>query len=194
MNQIIMTRAQAHVLRRPRFFTGRPCKYGHQCERYVASGGCVECAKRASLAFSGKAPANRPFGTVEVPAQAMHPDDAAAFYAWLDAVNKARGFLPARRPEASLLGLTPWEQTLALERRKSPSIRPSLDAMLEAANNLGIPETYSAGNSRPVDDWSEAPEEIAIRHRAHVAGQKYLTQEQTDAINAARLATGRPAI
>src|SRR5215472_14250535 len=28
-----------------RFFTGKPCKYGHIVERMVSSGGCVECLK-----------------------------------------------------------------------------------------------------------------------------------------------------
>jgi len=26
-----------------RYFTGKPCKYGHICERYTSSGSCVEC-------------------------------------------------------------------------------------------------------------------------------------------------------
>jgi len=29
----------------PRYFTGKPCKHGHICERYVSSYHCVECGK-----------------------------------------------------------------------------------------------------------------------------------------------------
>lgn len=37
-----------------KFFTGKPCKKGHICERYVSNGGCVFCmnpfsAKRSSF-------------------------------------------------------------------------------------------------------------------------------------------------
>lgn len=33
-----------------RFFTGKPCKHGHVAERYVSSGGCVECLRLRHLA------------------------------------------------------------------------------------------------------------------------------------------------
>ncbi len=28
-----------------RYFTGKPCKQGHICERYISSKGCIECQK-----------------------------------------------------------------------------------------------------------------------------------------------------
>lgn len=34
-----------------RYFTGKPCKHGHVCERSVSSYGCLECARRASAAY-----------------------------------------------------------------------------------------------------------------------------------------------
>lgn len=34
---------QARELGLRRYFTGRPCKYGHICERSLSSGDCIEC-------------------------------------------------------------------------------------------------------------------------------------------------------
>jgi|SRR5580658_3597874 hypothetical protein len=39
----IITRKQAFALARTRFYTGRPCKNGHDCERYTSTGGCSKC-------------------------------------------------------------------------------------------------------------------------------------------------------
>jgi hypothetical protein len=42
-NPEIIERRAAADLGRARFYTGRPCKHGHISQRFVASGGCVEC-------------------------------------------------------------------------------------------------------------------------------------------------------
>src|SRR5690242_21386803 len=44
----IVTRAEAKAAGSTRYFTGKPCKYGHLAERTTASGECAECyrAKR----------------------------------------------------------------------------------------------------------------------------------------------------
>lgn len=39
----IITRESAARDGRKRYYTGRPCKRGHDCERFVSSGGCVMC-------------------------------------------------------------------------------------------------------------------------------------------------------
>ena len=39
----IFSRNQAFTEGKTRFYTGRPCKNGHDCERYTSMGGCVEC-------------------------------------------------------------------------------------------------------------------------------------------------------
>lgn len=39
----IVTRVQARLFGKTRFYTGRPCRNGHDCERYVSMGGCVQC-------------------------------------------------------------------------------------------------------------------------------------------------------
>ncbi|MBU4682539.1 hypothetical protein KC222_10985 [Cedecea davisae] len=39
----IITRVEAAKLGLNKFYTGKLCKYGHDSERWVANGGCVEC-------------------------------------------------------------------------------------------------------------------------------------------------------
>lgn len=39
-----ISREEAKRLGKKKFFTGRSCKNGHVCERYVSSGGCERCA------------------------------------------------------------------------------------------------------------------------------------------------------
>ena len=40
----IISRDEAKAQGLKRYFTGKPCKYGHVVERYATSKGCVECA------------------------------------------------------------------------------------------------------------------------------------------------------
>lgn len=40
-----ITRKEALEQGLPRYFTGKPCKHGHVCERIVRNWGCVECNK-----------------------------------------------------------------------------------------------------------------------------------------------------
>ena len=47
----IISRKEAQQRGLPRYYTGKPCKHGHICERY-AVGSCVECSNIASKAKS----------------------------------------------------------------------------------------------------------------------------------------------
>jgi len=40
-----LSRSQAEALGWERYFTGKPCRQGHICERFTSSYGCVECAR-----------------------------------------------------------------------------------------------------------------------------------------------------
>lgn len=40
---IIVTRGEAKKVGLKRYFTGKPCPYGHASERYVSSAGCIRC-------------------------------------------------------------------------------------------------------------------------------------------------------
>lgn len=39
----IIGREAARALEQSKFYTGRPCKHGHDAQRYVSSGACVTC-------------------------------------------------------------------------------------------------------------------------------------------------------
>jgi hypothetical protein len=43
-----MTWAEAKLLGKQKYFTGKPCKYGHISERYTKNGTCIECLNIAS--------------------------------------------------------------------------------------------------------------------------------------------------
>jgi hypothetical protein len=49
-NPEIIERRAAADLGRARFYTGKPCKRGHLTQRFVSSGGCVECVNPARRA------------------------------------------------------------------------------------------------------------------------------------------------
>jgi hypothetical protein len=40
-----ITRADARTFGLRRFYTGEPCQWGHDCERYVSNDQCVECSR-----------------------------------------------------------------------------------------------------------------------------------------------------
>jgi hypothetical protein len=43
----ILARQDALLLGAKRYYTGKPCKHGHDAERFVVNGGCVECVRAA---------------------------------------------------------------------------------------------------------------------------------------------------
>ena len=51
---LIITRKGAKEARLKRYYTGKPCKNGHLCERYTGNGACVKCNKISSAITSDK--------------------------------------------------------------------------------------------------------------------------------------------
>ena len=45
MELVIISRREAFIKNVSRFFTGKPCKYGHLCERQTSNGACIDCLK-----------------------------------------------------------------------------------------------------------------------------------------------------
>ena len=43
MNKEIITREEAILMGLPRYYTGVPCRHGHDSERYTKNKECVEC-------------------------------------------------------------------------------------------------------------------------------------------------------
>lgn len=40
---VVISRDEAFAKGLKRYYTGKPCHKGHDCERYVSSGGCLDC-------------------------------------------------------------------------------------------------------------------------------------------------------
>lgn len=50
----VLTRKDAHERGLKKFYTGKPCKYGHNTQRYVVTGACVTCCSNAMLKLRKK--------------------------------------------------------------------------------------------------------------------------------------------
>lgn len=53
--QKIMTRIEAVNAGEPKYYTGRPCRNGHETFRYTSTGNCSACAKDRVHNFSVRA-------------------------------------------------------------------------------------------------------------------------------------------
>jgi len=42
----VISRDDAHAEGKRRYYTGQPCRKGHDCERYVINGACIDCTHR----------------------------------------------------------------------------------------------------------------------------------------------------
>lgn len=98
----ISTRREAAEAGLKRFYTGKPCKFGHDAERFTTTGGCVKCNAERSKLFAtntAKAVNARAQGLFTYP---CHPDDAAALLAYAQGLDLARGRVPhvPEKPQA----------------------------------------------------------------------------------------------
>jgi hypothetical protein len=59
------TRVEAAACGLSRFWTGRPCKYGHHAERFVFNGQCVACKAQSARARIRKKCATRVYRSVQ---------------------------------------------------------------------------------------------------------------------------------
>lgn len=90
----VMTRREAAEAGHKRYYTGRLCNRGHDCQRFTSTGGCLKCAsvyvKEYNKRLTEKA-AHRSTGTFSYP---LHPDDHAAALAYCQALDMQRGNTP----------------------------------------------------------------------------------------------------
>lgn len=146
----ILSRKDAAFSGLPRFFTGKPCKYGHLSERYVTTGACIQCLRAFSAQYRQAAPSHV-VPSVRLAAY-VHPADAEKVYQTIDYLNKTRGLPPAVRP-ASTDG-TPWELYVRSWLTRPVNLRPSLASVRSSAIARGIaPDRYSPG-ATPFEEWT----------------------------------------
>lgn len=91
----IISRHDAAAQGRKRFYTGRPCKYGHDAQRFVSTGGCVACNAARSQSFCRLSEANG-----EAFSYKIHPDDYATLLACAQSLDLQRGRTPQTPPRA----------------------------------------------------------------------------------------------
>ena len=84
-----ITRTEAAAQGRKRFYTGKPCKYGHDAQRFVTTGACIACNAARSKVFS-KAIADGG----KLFSYSLHPDDVAFALAYCQALDLQRGRMP----------------------------------------------------------------------------------------------------
>lgn len=89
MSYEIISRKEASLAGRKRFFTGRPCVHGHIAQRFVTTGGCVACNTARAKTFASTKNVRQ--GRFFYP---LHPDDMAAALAYCQALDLQRGVSP----------------------------------------------------------------------------------------------------
>lgn len=87
MKHEIITRAEAFAQGRKHFYSGKPCKYGHDSARFTSTGGCMACNAARSKLFAQAVAAS-------VFTYPLHPDDVAAALAYCQALDLQRGRMP----------------------------------------------------------------------------------------------------
>lgn len=97
----IISRDEADAKGKHRFYTGVLCIHGHDCERYVTSGGCVQCANRTKrpakpkIRFVNQCWPDKALVSLLIPAPTREESQAAfrmiERYGWFDhCVTKLR--------------------------------------------------------------------------------------------------------
>jgi len=94
----IINRADAHAQGLRRFYTGKPCKFGHDSQRFVTTGNCIECANQRSRRFAVQKNATDGKFVYPLKNQADH----AAAWAYCQALDLARGEVPTPKPGAAV--------------------------------------------------------------------------------------------
>src|SRR6478752_5486237 len=117
----IISREEARQKGLKRFFTGKPCKHGHVCERRVDSSECAECGRTRGRAYH-----RRPDVKERVQAHRQQPDVKERIQ------ERVRAW--AQRPEVR-------ERRRAYHRRpevKERKRRPEVRAQQRASQQRGL--------------------------------------------------------
>ena len=91
-NEGLISRKQAAAEGKIKYFTGKPCKYGHIAERYVSVGTCVECNRLQAKKNQNKYKklindARSKLVTIQI---TVHPDDVVFIKDMAAALNTTR--------------------------------------------------------------------------------------------------------
>lgn len=106
-----------------KFYTGRSCSHGHDAQRWVVSGACILCARKAQNEYAASMRGNRNSIVVRV---RVHPDDAEAIRHTATMLNALRDAKIAAAVERTGEVKSPFAAKLALlpEGTESPHFEP----------------------------------------------------------------------
>jgi len=93
--QSLLTRRQAAESGQKRYYTGRPCNKGHDCQRFTSTGVCVLCASGYVKSYNSRLTKQRAAHAAGVFTYSLHPDDHATALAICQALDMQRGRVPA---------------------------------------------------------------------------------------------------
>ena len=127
MSNIIISREEAHAKGLKHFYTGKPCKYGHDSHRFVTTSGCVKCGIVRSRKFASDQKAKQ--GKFIYPLKNWQDHEKA--WAYCQALDIASGHIPTAKPSAPELM---FEEDSKICRDESGGI----DIAAERHRRLGI--------------------------------------------------------
>ena len=93
MTYTIISREEAFAKDLTHFYTGRPCKYGHDSPKFVSTNGCVQCGLLRSRKFSAAKKSER--GHFVYPLK--NAEDYEKAWAYCQALDIASGHVPATK-------------------------------------------------------------------------------------------------
>lgn len=147
----IISRHDAAALGRKRFYTGKPCKYGHDAQRFVSTGGCVACNAVRSQSFCRLSEANG-----EAFVYKIHPDDYAALLAYAQALDIQRGRTPQTPPRAKAPAPASAHDVEEARRVAFMRTAPAGAASPSFTPRAGDPDEEKARNLRAVEEHNAA--------------------------------------
>lgn len=90
----ILTRRQAAESGQKRYYTGRPCGKGHDCQRFTSTGVCTQCAAGYVKSYNSRLTKRMAAHAAGQFFYTLHPDDHATVLALCQALDAARGITP----------------------------------------------------------------------------------------------------
>lgn len=114
MSNQIISREEAHAKGLKHFYTGKPCKYGHDSPRFVTTSGCVKCGVLRSRKFA----ADEKLKSGKFIYPLKNPADFEKAWAYCQALDIASGCVPTVKPESPIIQTTTGQIDLAAERQR----------------------------------------------------------------------------
>ena len=132
----IKTRRQANEAGENKYWTGTPCKRGHNSLRYTVSGICCACIAESRRSYNTKFTKKRIEKALGYFSYPIHPDDCAAALAYCQALDMARGRTPHVPPPPMPTGAELAAQaTIEIAQIKAEIKREEMLSQLELERN-----------------------------------------------------------